>query len=61
MKITEVLSEPLSSPFLSYYIFTQAKNIYDFKKIKNLINIYLPMLIPKLHIIICFGISIGKY
>ena len=45
MKITEVmsevLSEPLSSLFLSYFIFTQAKNKYNFKKIKNLITMYL--------------------
>ena len=38
MKITEVLSEPLSSLFLSYFIFTQIKNKYNFKKIKNLIT-----------------------
>ena len=42
MKITEVLSkvllEPLSSLFLSYFIFTQAKNEYNFKNIKNLIT-----------------------
>ena len=65
MKITEVLSEvlsePLSSLFLSYFIFTQAKNKYNFKKIKNLITTYVPMLIPNLHRILSFGISIGKY
>ena len=32
----EVLSEPkYIFPFLSYFIFTQAKNVYNFKKIKN--------------------------
>ena len=39
--LSEVLSEPLSSQLLSYFIFTQAKNKYDYKKIKNLINMYL--------------------
>ena len=38
--LSEVLSEPLSSPFLRYFISTQARNIYNFKKIENLINIY---------------------
>ena len=26
-------------PFLSYFIFTQAKNVYNFKKIKNLTSV----------------------